>query len=117
MIDLAIDDNNDLLFEDFDLALVDNDEQIRQKILIRLRFFYGEWFLDTTKGVKYFEEILIKNPLFEKVASILKTTILETPGVVSLTSFSMEYSGDRELTVSFTATTATGTLTMHEVLP
>lgn len=108
---------NDLDVTDYDLSLVDGIDQIRQKLKIRLQFFYGEWYLDTTKGVKYYEEILVKNPLFEKVASILKTTILETPGVSELLNFNMNYAGDRELAVSFSVNTSSGTLTMNEVLP
>ena len=45
-------DNNGLL------VLVDNNEQLLQKIRQRLRLFYGEWFLDVRRGVPYFENIL-----------------------------------------------------------
>lgn len=117
MIDLKMDmDTNDLAIDNFDLSLVDGLNQIRQKLKIRLQFFYGEWYLDTTKGVKYYEEILIKNPLLEKVSSILKTTILETPGVNDLLSFDMSYSVNRQLSVSFSVDTVSGILTMNEVL-
>ncbi len=118
MIDIKMNmTTNDLDITNFDLSLVDGIDQIKQKLKIRLQFFYGEWYLDTTKGVKYYEEILIKNPLFEKVSSILKTTILETPGVNELTSFTMNYVGERQLSVTFTVNTSSGTLTLSEVLP
>ena len=56
---------NDLIIDTFDLSMVDGIEQIRQKLQIRLQFFYGEWYLDTTQGVKYFDEIF-KKKLLEK---------------------------------------------------
>jgi len=40
------------------LDLIDNKAQLAQKLTQRLKMFYGEWFLDTTRGVPYFGNIL-----------------------------------------------------------
>jgi hypothetical protein len=82
-----------------------------------LQFFYGEWYLDTTMGIKYYENILIKNPLLNEVESILKAAILETPGVSDLTNFSLEYDGSRQININFTVNTIEGSLTLNEVIP
>ena len=50
MIDFALDPKtNDLVFTDYDFALVDDTRQIMQNLAIRLRFVLGEWFLDITQ--------------------------------------------------------------------
>ena len=38
-------------------VLVDGLEAVRQRVLQRLAFVRGEWFLDTGAGVPYYEEI------------------------------------------------------------
>lgn len=104
---------NDLRVDTFNLSLVDGLDYIRQKLQIRLQFFYGEWFLDTTQGIKYFDEIFIKNPTLSRVQSILKAAITDTPGVNEL--LKMECSIDnarRKLLVTFTVNTTYGNTTM-----
>ena len=61
--DIAMDVNtNDIVLKNGDALLIDNAERIAQQILISLRFWLGEWFLDTRQGVPYLEYILVKNP-------------------------------------------------------
>jgi hypothetical protein len=73
--------------------------------------------LDNTQGVKYVENVFVKNPDLDLVESLLKATILETPGVISLTAFSTNLSNTRELTVTFKAATDYGIITFDEVVP
>jgi hypothetical protein len=115
MKDLRLDLNeNDLLVENFDLSLVEGIDQIRQKLQIRLQFFYGEWYLDTTQGVKYFDEIFIKNPTLARVQSILKSVITDTPGVNELLSMACDLDNTmRQLSVSFTVNTPFGEIVMQ----
>lgn len=54
--------NNDLVIKNNDLILIDNAERIAQQVLITLRFWLNEWFLDTRQGIPYLEYILVKNP-------------------------------------------------------
>jgi len=114
MKDLMLDLNeNDLLIANFDLSIVDGLDQIRQKLQIRLQFFYGEWYLDTTQGVKYFDEIFIKNPTLARIQSILKSVITDTPGVNELLSMTCDLDKTkRQLSVTFTVNTIYGDLTM-----
>ena len=114
MKDLAINfDTNDLLFQKYDLSLIDGLDQIRQKLKIRLQFFYGEWYLDTIQGIKYFDEIFIKNPTLSRVQSILKSAITDTQGVNELLSMNVALdNSERQLTVNFTVNTIYGNTTM-----
>lgn len=81
--DVTLDATGNLLF-------VEGIEELRQRLTHRLRFFRREWFLDTRLGVPYFEDILVKNPRRELVTSILREVILETDGVASIKSFSLD---------------------------
>jgi len=114
MKDLLLDvTTNDLYFDKFDLSIVDGIEWVRQKLAIRLQFFYGEWYLDTTQGVKYFDEIFIKNPTLARIQSILKAVITDTPEVNELLSMQCDLDNtNRQLTVTFTVNTTFGNITM-----
>lgn len=113
MRDLALDpETHDLLIQNFDLVLNADLESVRQAVSVRLQFFYGEWFLDITEGIKYYEYILVKNPDLSLVSGIIKTAILNTPNVKEILDYSQAYdSVARSLTVSFRANTDFGELT------
>jgi hypothetical protein len=116
--DIAMNVNsNDLIVKDGDLMLIDNAERVAQQILITLRFWYGEWFLNTAEGVPYLEYILVKNPNLAHVRQVLTEAIESVPGVVSLDSMDFEYDRQgRTLAVDYSATTDYGLLTRREVL-
>jgi len=91
------------------LYLIDGDERIRQQLTITLRSFLGEWFLDTTYGVPYFEKILGKAPQQSVIASVFRTQIMSVPGVKSLQSLSLDMDrNNRVLSVAFTCDTIYG---------
>ena len=90
------------------LELVDGTDAIAQHLLIRLRFVKGEYFLDTRLGVPYFEDIFIKNPNLVVVRALFRETILETPGVLSIERFDMDFdTANRKLRVDFTCSVTT----------
>lgn len=77
-----------------DLALpsawIFDRDVILQRLHVRFRFFRGTWFLDLLEGVPYMESILFqKNPDRFAVGSLLRRTILSTPGVVSISTFEL----------------------------
>lgn len=116
--DIAMNINsNDLVIRDGDIFLIDNAERVAQQILITLRFWYGEWFLNTTEGVPYLEYILVKNPNLAHVRQILTEAIESVPGVVSLDSMDIDFDRQgRTLAVEYSATTDFGLLTRREIL-
>jgi hypothetical protein len=120
--DLAYDlamgiESNDLIILDGDLMLIDNAERVAQQIAITLRFWYGEWFLDTTDGTPYLEHILVKSPNIAHIRQILAERIKSVEGVRSLISMDLRYDKVRRtLDVEYSADTNYGLLTRKEVL-
>ena len=86
---------------------------VGQAVFTRLRLWEGEWFLDTTEGTPWLQEILssqIKDttPLYDIA---LKTRILETPHVISIQDYSSNLNvTTRKLTVSMKIDTDYGGL-------
>lgn len=113
MKDLLLDrDTHDLVIENGNLQIADEDRQIEQRLKVRLLFIFGEWFLNTASGVPYYESIWKKSPNLPQVDTILKSTILGTPGILELISFEGEYdNGSRTYYVSFQAKTDTDVIT------
>lgn len=107
--DLLLTDAGDLDVTAGALHLAEDLTAIRQAIGIHLRFFRGEWFLDTTAGLSYFQEVLVKNPQIPTVQSVFRTELLKVPGVASIESLILTYSaGARTLDVTFRVVTDTG---------
>ena len=116
--DLALDVNSwDLGLIDRDLVLMDGAERVAQQILITLRFWYGEWFLDTEDGTPYLEYILVKNPNLSHIEQILIERITSVEGVVSLDSLDLDYDPqERSLIVEYEAATDYGLIARREEL-
>ncbi len=96
MKDIVIDTDNKLIFRNYALRFSSTTaEYVVQKLRIELRTFLGEWYLDTSKGMPYFERVFVKNPDFSLLDAIFKRKILSNPYVGELTFFEMSY--DTEL--------------------
>lgn len=92
-----------------DLQLVDGTTAILQNILQTLKIFFGEWFLDQSLGIDYFNQILIKNPNRDVINAIFINQILSVPGVISLLSYSFTPNFiTRQLTIAFKAQVTNG---------
>lgn len=117
MSDLKMSEStNDLELVNGDLALTANDDAIRQHIVQRLRTFLGEWFLDLSVGVPYFQDVLVKNPNVQVVDGVLKQTILDTPGVIELMTFELDFdAGTRKLKVDCSVRTQNGMIDFKEL--
>lgn len=117
-MDLALDpQTGDLLLESGRLRLATGLDAIAQDVTMRLRFFLGEWFLDTRIGVPYFQEILVKNPNIPRVTQLLRQVVQETPGVTSVDRFDFTLDAQaRNASVAFTASTTAGQLTYDREL-
>jgi hypothetical protein len=110
--DLKLDpDTGDLVIADGDLVLVSGIDAVAQLIRGYLLLFRGEWFLDESAGIPYFEDILVKNPNLSAIREIFRQTLLEVPGVLSVESLSLELSAERTLSVDWKVDTDLGELT------
>lgn len=109
--------SNDLVIKNNDLILIDNAEQVAQQVLITLRFWLGEWFLDTRQGVPYLEYVLIKNPNMSHIRQILTEKIQSVEGVKSIVSLNFDFRRvTRELYIDFEVDTDYGLVTERAVL-
>ena len=109
MIDIALTTTHDLDTGSLDLNLVDQAAQVRQQLLIKLKLWRGEWFLDTEFGTPYLQQILGKQLTLSGVIAALRKSILEVEGVRQITSLSYSFSNStRKLSIDFTADTPYG---------
>jgi hypothetical protein len=119
MIDLFLDlVEHDLVVANYDLVLVADADQVRQATKMRLLTIFSEWFLDTRVGIRYFDVVCTKNPDLSLIDSIMKATIIETPGIRELLSYSSEIDrARRTLTISFEANTTYGNINLSLGVP
>ena len=116
-MNIKLDENNDIVSENNNLAFVDGLDEIDQLAKIKLTTFLGEWFLDTGLGVPYFQTIMAKatNPAI--IDNIFLDKIASLPGVINVNSFSTSLDKvTRELSVQFEAVTTEGILNFDEVV-
>jgi hypothetical protein len=93
MSDLQLDTNtNDLLFVNNDLV-VNGDPAVYlpQRVRVKLQTFFGEWHRNSLMGVKYYEEILKKNPNYRTVDNIIQSTILDDDEIAKITFYEAEH--------------------------
>jgi hypothetical protein len=107
--DIALDSTGDIDISGQDLKQTQGIQAVLQGVSIRLKFFYGEWFADTTIGVPYFQKIMVKNPDVNILTAIFRSAILGTPGVNSLSYLKLDFNPQaRTLAVSFAGDTDFG---------
>lgn len=109
MSDILQTDAGDIAINDNDLSLVDGGDEVKQRLTQRLRTFLGEWFLDTSLGVPYYEEVLVKSPNGRLAEAAIKAEIRATPGVLDLLAFTFDVDkATRKGTIEFKVRSATG---------
>lgn len=100
-----------------DLHLVNGDlvwtselaVEVAQRLRIRLRFFRGEWFLDTREGTPWFQTILVKGASEGVIRAIFSRIVRTCPGVAALSSLTFTITRQRELELDFVAKLEDGT--------
>ncbi len=118
MSDLKLDDSGNLAIENGGIVLTLGVDAIVQHVRQRLKTFYGEYFLDSRRGVPWFQQILKKGPDPVIIDSILKRTIVLTPGIIQLTKFDATYDkANRTLSVTFKAKSEEGPIDFSEEVP
>ena len=89
--------------------LTEGASQRAQQIKIALLTFLGEWEFDTSIGIPYLEQILVKTPNKFRVEAILRKKILAVQGVRRITAFGLDINRiNRSLSVHFVAETDEG---------
>lgn len=109
MRDLALSLDNDLDVSTGDLRLLDGADAVRQQILIKLKLWVGEWFLDTEFGTPYLTDILGKQLTLSGALAAIRASVLEIVDVRQIQGFTYNFSNaTRTLSVAFTADTTAG---------
>ncbi|PZQ49762.1 MAG: hypothetical protein DI556_09835 [Rhodovulum sulfidophilum] len=99
MRDLLLNADHDLEIKAGDLGIASEDrQQVAQHIKQRLLAIQGEWFLDLSVGLPWFNTILGKHRSLDIVEALLRSQIEGTPRVAQLTAFSLEIDENRERT-------------------
>lgn len=101
--DLLLNNEHDLMINDFDLQLTNNQNVIKQRLKQALLTFKGNWFLDANLGVPYYEQILGHKNSLTTARSILINAINNVDGVKELKSFDIDLDANtRNVKVEFT---------------
>jgi len=96
-----------------DLIVITGINALKEKLEERLRFFLGEWFLDTTQGVPYLQEIFEKPVDTGLITSILTGEISKEEDVISVNETQALFEKDtRQFTYSATVETSFGSLSL-----
>lgn len=111
MLTRRLNDSHDMSFGTGIADYAVEAEACAQNVKTRLLLLMGEWFLDTSAGVPYLNDIMIRPANMPIVESLVKKTILETDGVSAITDFTMTVDREsRRLTIQATVTTIYGSL-------
>lgn len=112
-------DDGDIAIENNKFVLVVGRDEIRQRVIQNLKTFLGEWFLDITLGVPYYQLIFVKDVAGEIKNALLQDEILSTVGITGLTKFDgIDLDPEtREGSVDFEARTSAGDISLIVEVP
>lgn len=105
MLDILLDRDGDLkVSETGDISLT---ESVRQAIIIRLRWFLGEWRLGPGNGLDYWGTVLVKNPNLVKIWQAIRDEIMSVEEVTGVNRVDLKAdAAKRQLIVSYEAVTS-----------
>lgn len=111
------DGNGDLVIANNNLVLkTDALVEMKQRLTNALRWFTGEWFLDTSGGVPWLV-IMKKGNTPAQGAAILKSYIAAQPGVKAINSFAFTVATNRRASLVFQAETDSGPVDIDQTVP
>lgn len=84
-------------------------DAVAQKVFILLRTFQSEWYLNTTTGIPYLQEILGKKVSKGTIDRIIQQKILQEEGVASIESYISTLGGNRVYSATMRIKTTQGT--------
>jgi len=102
ILDIGFNSSHDIYLDGDDLAFVEEEDIVVQRLTIRLQFLFAEWFLDNSIGVPYTQFIFEAGTSITDVYSIIRREIIETEGVISLETLELDINAEtRNLTITF----------------
>lgn len=111
MLVRRLDSNHDMTFG-YGLANYSTDaEACSQNVKTRLLLLQEEWFLDTTAGVPWLQQIMVKPADLALAESIIKERILTTEGIESIQAFDFTFDANtRKVNIACTVKTIYATV-------
>ena len=104
----------DWAVENKDLVLIGDNDELTQKIKIRLQFIKGEWFLNTNTGVDYYGLVWKKNPDLAEIDRHIKAEVLSIDGITAFIEYSSSLDAvNRVFSVSFRVTSIYGDIDIN----
>jgi hypothetical protein len=118
MFDLEL-ENGDIKLENGDALLLSDAERVAQAIDVHLQTIRGEWFLDRTHGVPYFDEILGKSAAdIDVLEAVIRSEILGVDGVNAILSWRASVNrATRVVSIEFAADTIYGPIEYEGEMP
>ena len=103
---------HDLIIEDFTFSKVETEqEEITQRLKIKLLMFKEEWFLDRNYGIPYKQEIMVKGIDLDDIDDIFRLAISQEDGVDELVKYKSTWnSSTRDFIINCTIRTTNGNL-------
>ena len=89
------------------VTITDRDA-LAQRLEGRIRMMEGEWHLDLLLGINWIDVLGTKPFISQDFEAILRTTILEDPAVISITSLTITPGTDRSLNIQFEVSSDVG---------
>ena len=99
--DFKLNSSGDIEFVDGELVFTTVEESLPQRVRQRILTFKGEWFLDESIGMSYFDDIFIKDYDLSRIEALYINELQRIDGVGEI--LSLEISVDtkkRELSVT-----------------
>ena len=81
-VDIGLNEvTGDIAYENGKMIWAKGDQEVLQRVIIRLRRIYGEWFLYYTAGIPYFNGRMLGSNDYDYAKLIIKNEIMNTKGV------------------------------------
>lgn len=110
MSTLLLTATNDVLIVNGRQSVIAGQDETIQAVRLTLTAFQGEWFLDESSGLPYFQDILVKGVNEGDVEQIYRAAIQNIPGVAEVNDLQIGLGNSdfRLMTVSASVRTTTG---------
>jgi hypothetical protein len=109
--DLALHPNTwDIYLDDAnDWVMVEDADEVIQRVAVALKTHRGEWLFDTDAGLPYREEIMVRNPDLPRITGLIRALITSIDGVTSIKQLRLDHDESaRKLSVYGTVATEYG---------
>jgi len=93
--------DGDLLLSRGDLAFARGADEVRQRVLLRLRRVAGEWAYNITLGLPWIQQILVKNPNLALIRALFVREIAATRGVLAVRTLELTLDAQRRLNIEW----------------